>query len=211
MASDRYFHEKGGRMPKQILVPGFAPAPERDNRFYFAVQPDTKTATGIEQLTWRLRSEHGLQGNPVDAGRLHVSLLPLGAHPGVPHALVALASQAASTLVLPPFAVSFDRVLSFSGKSRTPSKHAFVLCGGDGSAGLLVLYRALAVAMQEFGLLRTIASSFTPHVTLLYDQQSVAERTIEPVAWTVREFVLVHSRIRHRRPYELLDRWVLHD
>jgi RNA 2',3'-cyclic 3'-phosphodiesterase len=206
-----YLHEKGGRMPKQIPLPGFAPAPERGDRLFFAVLPDAKTVARIEQLTWRLRSEYQLQGNPADAGRLHVSLQVLGDYYGVPQALVALASQAASTVVLPPFAVSFDRVLSFSGKSRTPGKQALVLCAGDGGAGLLVLYRALAVAMQELGLLRTITSSFTPHVTLLYDQRSVAERTIEPVTWMIREFALVHSRIRHKRPYELLGRWVLHD
>jgi len=196
---------------KQILLPGFASAPERVDRLFFAVLPDSKTAARIAQLARRLRSEHGLRGNPLDAGRLHVSLQALGDYSGVPHALVALASQAASTVVLPPFVVSFDRVLSFSGKSRTPSNRAFVLSGGDGSAGLLVLYRALAVAMQKFGLLCTTASSFTPHVTLLYDKQSVAERTIEPVDWTIHEFALVHARVRHRQSYALLGRWVLHD
>ncbi len=198
-------------MPEQILLPGFAPAPKRVHRLFFAVQPDINTSARIEQLAWRLRSEYGLQDNPVDAGRLHVSLQALGDYPAVPRALVALASQAASTVVLPPFAVSFDRVLSWSGNSLKPGRRAFVLRGGDGGAGLLVLYWALAVALQEFGLLRTIASSFTPHLTLLYSQQRIAERTIEPVAWTIREFVLVHSRIRHKQPYALLGRWELRD
>ena len=198
-------------MPKQFLLPGFAPAPVLDHRVFVAVLPDSKTGACINQLTWHLRSEYGLQGNPIDAGHLHVSLTGLGDYPSLPHAPVALASQTASTVVLPPFVVSFDRVLSFSGKSLAPGERAFVLCGGDGTAGLSVLHRTLADAMQKIGLIRDTGSRFTPHITLLYDERSVAERTIEPIEWTVREFVLVHSRVGHKRPYALLGRWMLHE
>jgi len=199
------------RLPKQMLLPGIAPAPQRNDRLSFAVKPDAETAAGMVQLAWRLRSAHRLQGRPIDAGRLHISLLLLGGQSGAPHALVALASRAASTIVLPPFAVSFDRVLSFSGTSRAPGGRAIVLSGSDVGAGLSALSRALAAAMREFGFSGGSQLSLTPHVTLLYDRQSVAERTIEPVTWTVREFVLAHSHIRDRRSYELLGRWALLD
>jgi RNA 2',3'-cyclic 3'-phosphodiesterase len=170
-----------------------------------------ETAGYIALLARRLRGELGLHGKLLDAGRLHVSLQGLGDHAGVPQELVALASQAAASVELPSFVASFDRVLSFSGKSRTPGKRAFVLAGGNGIAGLLGLHRALAVTMQHFGFLRATESSFTPHITVLYDEQSVAERAIEPVSWTVREFVLVHSRIGQNQPYALLGRWPLQD
>jgi 2'-5' RNA ligase len=56
--------------------------------------------------------------------------------------------------------------------------------------------------------LRRRARSFTPHMTLLYDARSVEARAIEPVAWTVREFVLVHSRWG-RTQHILLGHWPL--
>ena len=44
------------------------------------------------------------------------------------------------------------------------------------------------------GLSRLHLSGFTPHVTLLYDRQSVPESGIgEPITWMVGEFVLVRS------------------
>jgi 2'-5' RNA ligase len=49
---------------------------------------------------------------------------------------------------------------------------------------------------------------FTPHVTLLYDEQGVGEDDIEPTRWTVAEFALVHSR-RGQGPYAVLARFPL--
>jgi 2'-5' RNA ligase len=45
-------------------------------------------------------------------------------------------------------------------------------------------------------------------VTLLYDERGIAEHAIEPVSWTVREFVLVHS-LRGQSKYIPLGRWPL--
>jgi RNA 2',3'-cyclic 3'-phosphodiesterase len=200
---------KGGLGATQISLPGFAPVPERNDRLFFAVLPDIETAGQIAQLASCLRSERGLHGKPLDAARLHVSLQGLGDHSGVPQALVALVSEAASTVVLPSFVARFDRVLSFSGKLHTgKEKRAVVLAGGSGIAGLLGLHRALLAALQGLGI---AASSFTPHITLLYEEQHVAERGIEAVSWTVREFVLIHSRIGQKLPYALLGRWPLHN
>jgi 2'-5' RNA ligase len=49
---------------------------------------------------------------------------------------------------------------------------------------------------------------FTPHVTLLYDGMSVAEQPVDPISWTVGEFVLVHSLLGQTR-HIILDRWPL--
>lgn len=191
----------------QLSLPGFAPVPtptlEKTDRLFFAVLPDTDAAAHIGRLVQHLSGEHGLRGKLIGEGRLHVSLHGLGDHPGVPEALVAAASQAASTVVLPSFLVRFDRVLSFSGSQ------ALVLTGGDGVPGLQDLRWALALAMQRFGFPRVTTSSFTPHITLLYDTRTISERAIEPVGWMVREFVLVHSRIGQGLPYTLLGRWPL--
>jgi len=51
-----------------------------------------------------------------------------------------------------------------------------------------------------------VKPQWTPHVTLLYDAQRIAENAIAPVTWTVRELVLVHSR-RGEGRYVQLGRW----
>jgi len=51
-----------------------------------------------------------------------------------------------------------------------------------------------------------VNTNFTPHVTLLYDPRSVEEHPIEPISWTVSEFVLIHSMQGHAH----LARWPLH-
>ena len=57
---------------------------------------------------------------------------------------------------------------------------------------LKILQKSLGVAMRNIGLGNH--ASFTPHITMLYDQQSVPETSIDDeITWTVREFVLVHS------------------
>jgi len=53
-----------------------------------------------------------------------------------------------------------------------------------------------------------VASSFTPHVTLLYDGRVVTERLVEPIRWTVREFVLVRSLLGKTR-HIVIGRWPL--
>jgi 2'-5' RNA ligase len=91
----------------------------------------------------------------------------------------------------PPFRVVFDRVMSFR-------NGALVLRGDDGLIGLEILQQRLSDVLD--GRPRQ-ARRFTPHMTLLRDSRLVDERPIEPIGWTVREFVLVHSllgRTRHR-------------
>lgn len=45
---------------------------------------------------------------------------------------------------------------------------------------------------------------------LLYDPQGIAEHAIEPIRWTAREFVLVHSLLGRSR-HVPLGRWALPD
>ena len=51
--------------------------------------------------------------------------------------------------------------------------------------------------------------SYTPHITLLYDDVTAAPQAIAAVEWTVRELVLLHSRIGQSLPYAILGRWPL--
>jgi 2'-5' RNA ligase len=102
-----------------------------------------------------------------------------------------------------PFDIVLDRAMSF-GPKRGP--RPLVLRSGD-EAALVTFHRLLGAAMKHAGFRRT-APRFTPHMTLLYSDRTVAERAIDRVRWTVRDFVLVQS-LRGRSQYIHLARWPL--
>jgi RNA 2',3'-cyclic 3'-phosphodiesterase len=64
------------------------------------------------------------------------------------------------------------------------------------------------MAMTNAGLGRLVDTAYTPHVTLLRDDHLVDEHPISPIAWWVREFVLVHSLLG-RTQYKILARFPL--
>lgn len=121
-----------------------------------------------------------------------------------PADLVAGAADAAGAIAAASFEVTFDRAVSFLGRPRP-----LVLCSEDDIPELIALQRALGHAIQTRGLGRARAR-YTPHVTMLYDERAVEDHAVEPVTWTVRDFVLVHS-LRGLGRYTILGRWPLGD
>ena len=89
-----------------------------------------------------------------------------------------------------PFKVSFDRTASFRGRL---GNHPFVLIGEQGLRGLQSFRQMFCAALMRRGMRRLANTNFTPHVTLLYDVRDVDEYPIEPIGWTVKEFVLIRS------------------
>ena len=69
----------------------------------------------------------------------------------------------------------------------------FVLIGGSGAEGLIALQRALGQALSEAGLPPGDKRPYKAHLTMLYDDRRVHAQAVEPIAWTVRELVLVRS------------------
>jgi len=194
-------------MPEQLLFTGIADlpaAPEPPDSLFFAIRPESIAAT-LDHLALGFRARHALAGRPLGANRFHVSLHCLGQYFGLPRSLVDRARAAAMSLVAPPFNVEFDRVLSFSRGAR---ERPLVLCGGTGLIALKAFQRNLGQALANAGLGRFRTEGFTPHVTLLYDRQMVAEQRVEPVSWTVDEFVLVHSLVG-KSQHRVLGRWPL--
>ncbi len=192
-------------MPGQSSLPGFDAAPRAMDRLFFAIFPDADSAQRIARLAQQLRGEHDLKGRPLALDRFHVTLHHLGDYMGVPPDVVAMAGAAAAAVLMPPFEVVFDRAASFS---STPRNRPFVLRGGDGLAALMAFQQALGMAMKKTGLGHWAKPGYTPHVTLLYDDRCVAERAVETISWTAREFVLVHSQLGQSRHVPLL-RWPL--
>jgi 2'-5' RNA ligase len=164
---------------------------------FFALLPDAGAAARLRTIAAQQCIRHRLAGRPLSGQRFYVSLLGFRApQPEV----VASMKRAGDALALPPFEVTFDRAVSFLGRPRPR-----VLCGDN--VELIAFERALGRAMERHELGR-VKRQFTPHVTLLYDERAVDEDAIEPIRWTVTEFVLVRSRRGHGE-HVTLARWPL--
>jgi 2'-5' RNA ligase len=179
--------------------------PPEEFGLYFLVFPEQRAAARIETLARRYRAEYGFRGKPRPTSIFHVSLQNLGQYDELPLSAIneRKANDAAAQVKANPFVVMFNRVESFSGGG---GRYPLVLRGDDGVVGLEMLGRSLGVSMRMAGLKARF--DFTPHLTLLYGERPIRERFIQPISWTVREFVLVRSLIGKSK-YIRLGRWPL--
>jgi RNA 2',3'-cyclic 3'-phosphodiesterase len=195
-------------MPEHLVLSGLdamtVPLPVERHRLFFAILPDPDTALHIERLAQRLRVEHGLKGKPLPTGHFHVTVHFIGIHDTSFERVASWAQATASTISMPAFDVTFDHAASFH---RTARERPVVMLGSDGVVALKEFHGILGTTLARAGF-NLKPSSFTPHLTLLYDKHEVAERTIEPVRWTAREFVLIDSRVG-RAQHVQLARWPL--
>ena len=168
------------------------------DRLFLAVLPDEETAARIGEKARHLRISHGLTGKGVRPEHFHVTLCHVGDGIGLPADVVGRVKERAASVAMPSFRVCFDRAGSFK-------NGALVLRGDDGTIGLEILQQRLTDALDAQP---RKARAFTPHVTLLRDSHRVPEQRIEPIEWTVREIVLVHSLLG-RTTHRHLARWSL--
>jgi 2'-5' RNA ligase len=172
-------------------------------QLFLAAVPNADTAERIYRLANALKRAHKFDGKIIEPDRLHISLFFLG---GSPNPIARMACEAAAEVRAPPFEVLFDRSASFRGR---PGNRPFVLLGDKGLDRLRSLRRTLGVAMARKGFRYLAKKDFTPHVTLLYAERNVEEYPIEPICWTVNEFVLIHSMHGHMHGHVHLARWPL--
>lgn len=160
-------------------------------RLFFAVLPDADTAARIHRLAHALKRAHRFDRNLIEPQLLHVSLFFLG-EPS--EQIVRIAREAAAEVRMQPFQLWLDRSASFRGR---PGSRPFVLVGDEGVERLRSFRKALGTALAVRGLKYLAKRDFTPHVTVLYADRHVEEHPIEPIGWTVNEFVLIHSMHGH--------------
>lgn len=176
-----------------------------EDRIFFAILAETTIAGPLARKAVTLDRELGLQSWFVPEDHIHISLVSLGDHDEFPDALIEDACRIGSMVVAKPFKVSFDRLSSFGGGS-------LVLRGSSGSnAALQEFWRKLTALISDSPLQRYLTRSIEPHVTLLRDEARVPkihERSIDPVCWLVRDFVLIHSLIG-KGIYKECGRWQL--
>jgi RNA 2',3'-cyclic 3'-phosphodiesterase len=160
-------------------------------RLFFAVVPDVDTSLQIRRLAGALKRANKFDAKIIEPDRLHISLFFLG---GWPNPVAGTACEAAAEIRAPAFEVLFDRSVSFRGR---PGNRPFVLVGEKGLERLRSFRRTLGAAMAGKGLRYQANKDFTPHITLLYAGRNVEEQPIEPISWTVNEFVLIRSLHGH--------------
>jgi RNA 2',3'-cyclic 3'-phosphodiesterase len=194
---------------------GLLPPPKPTDRLFFALFPSEEAIPQIVKTSQQLRDAHGLKGKSLSTDRLHVTLHHVGDYAGgLPDGIVETAKEAAAKVTATAFDVTFDRAMSFLGR---PRNKPFVLRGNEtikegsegGLAALMAFQKSFYLAMCRAGLQGPRGNAkFAPHVTLMYDDQGIAEQAVEPVSWTAHDFVLVHSLIGQTRHIHL-GRWPL--
>ena len=192
-------------MTAQLSLAGFAEKPLSAERLYLAILPDTPARTTIERITGKEIQDRGLTAIPVRPEHLHITLCWIDDFSGgLPKNIVERTKEAAARIFQPQFDATFDRVASFGSADKKP----LVLLGGDELNALKAFRLALFKSLKTYGPLCQARPGFTPHVTLLRDDLTVDEHTVEAVRWTVKEFVLIRSILGKNR-HEHLAKWGL--
>lgn len=172
---------------------------------FFGFQPNEPASRQMDGVARRLvRTRCGL-GRPMSARRRHVSLSSLGVDDRPMDDRARRGVEAVAGLRAPAFQVAFNRIASFSGGG---DQRALVLRGDEGVLGVDLLQAAIHGALAEAGLVARRLRPFEAHLTLVRGRDRLEEVFIRPIAWTVREFVLIHSYVGETR-YEVAGRFPL--
>jgi 2'-5' RNA ligase len=175
---------------------------------FFALFPNEAAVQEMHVLGTAVKAQLGLAGKLHAHDRLHLTLDHLGDFETKPHDIVKAACAAGDEIQASSggFPMQLDRLLSFGRYAET---RPVVLKDSDGGNPALRQFRStLWDALASQGVPGSPRSSFTPHVTLLWDAQVVPEQPVQTVTWPAAEFVLLHSAMRETR-YEVLGRWPL--
>lgn len=175
------------------------------HRLFLGMFPDAATARTIEAFAASVCNEHQVRGKPLLRDRFHVTLHHLGDYVELPPGRVDAALAAIARIEVAEFRIEFARLGSFRGRL---GNHPCVLLRDPAAAddparnGVHTLWHEARVQLAAEGFASSLGREFTPHVTLLYgDRRLPVTIPVEPIAWTVRDIVLVHSllgRTEHR-------------
>ncbi|WP_420136844.1 2'-5' RNA ligase family protein [Sphingomonas sp.] len=172
-----------------------APQPAAHNVF-FAIRPPQDIRARIAEATASLP----VGGRPLRPGRLHISTLNLVHEDIVPPGLGEEAAEAAASVRYEPFEVRFDRLVA--------GAKSMLLLPSNPLEELRMFRERLGFTLIRSGLPFTMERRFNPHITLLYGNALTFETAIEPIRWTVDDFVLIDSHIGKTKHVEL-GRWTL--
>lgn len=129
------------------------------------------------------------------ADRLHATLDILEDVAAFHRETVERLVEAAATVASDPFVIELDQVNGGGGMvvARPRLKNA----------ALHNLAARIAGARENAGIAPRNGYRFSPHVTLVYRELPPFNEVVTPVAWEVKEFVLVHSLLGQTRHIRL--------
>ena len=179
--------------------------PSQKDRIFFAVLPDDETAARIHALAEKLKPANKFTGTLIRPEHLHITLFHLGDWNGLPQSIVDIAGKAAAEVIAAPFEIACARTESFRNSTGV---YPFVLLPEQGATPLRAFHGALGAALKRSGLGGATQGEFKPHVTLLRDGLRAKPAPVAPIAWTARDFVLVHSLLG-KTTHIHLGRWPL--
>lgn len=180
------------------------PASSVSHNLFFALLPSDEIRAQIEAAAQRLKSEHPGSGRWVKPHRYHLTLRYLGAHTTLPAALLAAACDGGDRVHAPAFAFALDTAGSFANRSIP----WWIGCQHMPS-GLDALWEAISTGLDAHGLPAPTENG-VPHVTILRDADRLLSAVpIEPIAWSVEEFVLVDSLLGPQASHTVLRHWRL--
>ncbi len=177
----------------------------RKHALFLAILPGAEDAAEILARAAAEDARLGIGGEPMEAGRLHVSLFGLADYTDrYPVEAVEGWVNALDTVRVAPFDVVFDTVATFGGQG-----HPLVLRSRDTApvAGVRRLREAIGQALADSGE-RLKWTSDEPHMTVSYRGRRVGDTAVTSVAWATREFALIDSHVGSHI-HETLERWTL--
>lgn len=174
------------------------------HRLFFALCPNPTVLRGIEGAVEIVKASKLVRGSWIEVSKLHMTTHFLGDHETAPTAIIERAKAAAAQVKFAPFEFVLDRIASFRGRYKSP---CVLRCASASDHVLQTFWRELADALISLGCGHNLERRFTPHVTIAYGDKVLVEPiAITPIAWVVREFVLIESHIGRSR-YDILERW----
>lgn len=187
-------------MPRQLSLFDEQPTDRTPHSLFFALWPDDRAIAGVQQLVQRLRRQRvGLQ-KPLEPHRLHVTLWGFGGFIGqMPPRLFVQTDVTLRTLLAEPFPVVFDLIHGVQER---------LLLRPSSAAALEDFASLLRRTLIKGGLRQWLRGDFRPHMTVSYEAEDISELQVEPVTWTVRDFVLLES-LYGLHQHILRGRWAL--
>ena len=171
------------------------------HRLFFALWPGEDVRDAIAARAADFDAACAPGGRAVAPQRYHLTLQFLGSFAGLPEGVAEGAIAAGQRVHAPEFTVLLDRVGCFE-------RNRVWWLGCKLSPGLRDLRGELERALAAIDL-RADTAPFVPHVTLGRNlRQAFQPRKVDPLAWPLRDFVLVDSAAG-APAYRIVQRWPL--
>ncbi len=159
---------------------------------FFCLKPDPATCKEILETAGRLKREHKLPGRLFDAGKLHLTVCPMGRRYKLRQHAGDAVYAAGEMIRFNAFDVVLDKAAGFYGGAHGYPNVFLADTGKD--TPLMKLRMSLFESQLRHGLLVTGINQFKPHVTLSRSSDFWGfSGAIPPIRWKASELLLIYS------------------